>query len=170
LLYGCSSLTSLDIPANIQSIQQEALANCSGLTSIHAYQNTPVSLANSIQVFYSVPTTTCMLYVPIGSKSLYKNADQWSSFTNILEFNVVGLTTVGDCNALVQYNSESGVLRCLDVTEVIELDICDLHGKVVFSRVLTNKEELNLQFLSKGLYLIRMHSNRMNQNLKIIRL
>ena len=37
-------------------------------------------------VFESVNKTNCILYVPAGCKSAYKNADGWGEFTNIVEY------------------------------------------------------------------------------------
>lgn len=36
-------------------------------------------------VFVLVPTTTCVLQVPKGTKNAYQQADQWKDFVNIEE-------------------------------------------------------------------------------------
>ena len=39
-----------------------------------------------IAAFSSVKTATCILYVPVGSKSAYENAEGWKEFQNIVEY------------------------------------------------------------------------------------
>ncbi|MFA5046036.1 MAG: leucine-rich repeat protein, partial [Paludibacter sp.] len=83
--YSCTGLMSITIPASINTIANYAFFNCSALTSITLNSSYPVDLSNSSNVFYNVNFTTCSLYVPYGSKSLYEAAVQWSYFTNIVE-------------------------------------------------------------------------------------
>jgi hypothetical protein len=84
---SCSGLTSVTIPSSVTSIGSWAFESCSGLTSITSLRITPVDLSSSSGVFQYVDKTTCTLYVPYGSKSLYQMADQWKDFTNIVELN-----------------------------------------------------------------------------------
>ena len=81
--FGCSGLTSMTIPASVTSIGGVAFSGCTGLTSIYAQKTTPVDLSASTDVFASVNKTTCKLYVPSGSVSLYKEANQWKDFYTV---------------------------------------------------------------------------------------
>jgi hypothetical protein len=83
---GCYRLTSISIPYSVKSIGPEAFYYCSGLKSIYSYSITPIDLRTSLSVFENVDKTTCILYVPAGSKSAYQAADQWKDFANIQEF------------------------------------------------------------------------------------
>jgi len=80
----CSGLTSINIPSSITSIGSSAFSNCTGLTSI--YMNSK-PLAIIYNTFYGVRTgiSNCILYVPYGTKALYKAASNWKSFANIVE-------------------------------------------------------------------------------------
>lgn len=80
---GCNSLSTLTIPVNVSSIGSYAFS-CSGLKSILSARETPITLS-SYGVFSSVNKSTCTLYVPSGSKSLYQAATQWKDFSNISE-------------------------------------------------------------------------------------
>jgi len=89
---NCTSLTSVTIPSSVTTIRDWMFYGCTGLTSINAYSPIPIDLitANhpgetSDAVFQGVDTTTCVLHVPVGSKSLYSSAFQWKGFTNIVE-------------------------------------------------------------------------------------
>ena len=79
--YGCSSLTSITIPNSVTSIGYCAFCNCTGLTSVTCEAVAPPTLKNEVfdDVDKSIP-----LYVPAQSIDLYKAADQWKDFTNIL--------------------------------------------------------------------------------------
>jgi len=84
---GDSSLTSVTIPSSIKSIGSQAFYFCKKMKSIYSYSVSPINLKSSNNVFTGVDTKTCILYVPIGSTSAYKKANQWSDFTNIVEMN-----------------------------------------------------------------------------------
>jgi len=91
LAFGsCTSLKNVSIPNSVTSLGLGAFYNCTSLAAIHVYIATPLALSilsnNNTDVFYGDPVSTCMLYVPIGSSTLYKAANQWSSFTNVVEF------------------------------------------------------------------------------------
>ncbi len=77
---GCDGLTSVTIGKNVQTIGEDAFWQCTGLTSVTAYNPTPVAY-----YFYNdVNCTNCTLYVPAESVELYKAAEGWSEFGEIL--------------------------------------------------------------------------------------
>ncbi|OFX79139.1 MAG: hypothetical protein A2X12_03780, partial [Bacteroidetes bacterium GWE2_29_8] len=86
--YNCTSLTFIEIPNSIQEIKEHAFYNCTSLTSFTCYAKIPPIVGE--YVFAGVPKTI-PLYVPMSSKELYKEADQWRDFPNIF-----GLADVGD--------------------------------------------------------------------------
>jgi len=83
--FNCTGLKTFSIPASVTSIGSEAFRNCSGLESIYAFSANPIDLSKSSAVFDGVNKTTCILYVPFGSKPAYQVADQWKDFLNIIE-------------------------------------------------------------------------------------
>ena len=84
--YGCSGLTSVTIPNSVTSIGYYAFSYCSGLQYIVCEIPTPAVVTLGGNVFQSVPTNTCALYVPVGKVTAYRNADQWKDFTQIKEW------------------------------------------------------------------------------------
>ncbi len=64
-------------------IDTYALQNCIALSALYSFNTTAPSVEST--TFSSVPTSTCVLYVPTGSKEAYASADYWSDFTNIVE-------------------------------------------------------------------------------------
>ena len=83
--WNCTGLSTITIPEDVTSIGSAAFYYCTGLTSIKCLNETPVDLSGSQQVFDRVPKSTCILYVPVGSKDAYSKADQWKDFINIRE-------------------------------------------------------------------------------------
>ena len=80
--YYCSGLTFITIPNSVTSIGNDAFACCYGLTSVTNFANTPQEIGSYI--FDNVDKSTCVLYVPAGSISAYKSANQWKDFSKIL--------------------------------------------------------------------------------------
>ena len=78
----CTGLISVTIPNSVTSIGSYAFFHCRSLTSVTNFANTPQEIDS--YVFDNVDKSTCVLYVPAGSVSAYKSADQWKKFTNIL--------------------------------------------------------------------------------------
>jgi hypothetical protein len=93
--YGCTGLTSISIPVSVTSIGEAAFSGCAGLSTIYAYPVSPINLETSKDVFYNVYKSTCTLYIPAGSKSVYQAANQWKDFTKVVEFNPVTVANAG---------------------------------------------------------------------------
>ena len=79
---GCSSLESIQLPANLEKIDDYAFKN-SGLRNVTNYCPTPQTI--SANVFEGVNLSLCVLTVPKGSKTAYKNANVWKKFGQIIE-------------------------------------------------------------------------------------
>ena len=85
VFWGCGNLTSITIPSSVKTIGSGALGYCGNLTSIKVENVVPIYLTASKDVFLGVNKTTCTLHVPYGTTSLYRAANQWQDFTNIVE-------------------------------------------------------------------------------------
>lgn len=85
----CPSLTKFTIPQNVTNIGTRAFQHCDNLESLFLYPSTPPVCGN--YVFSSVPTESCVLYVPAESIEAYSTTSPWSSFTHIqpLEVNSI---------------------------------------------------------------------------------
>lgn len=79
----CTSLSSIIIPNGITTIEEHAFEGCSNLTSIYAGPTPAQITATS---FNNVNKTSCVLYVPSESLSLYKSANYWKEFQTIKEY------------------------------------------------------------------------------------
>ena len=129
--YNCNGLTSVTIPNSVTSVDYYAFYGCSGLTEIRSKIVNVGNVSMGDNVFYNVPTSTCKLKVPVGTANAYRNANQWSVFSNIKE-TLFSSGTVGDLN---EDNAVDGsdinimVNQLLKITDCeAEDDITDLNG------------------------------------------
>ena len=83
----CIGLEKIILPKGLIFIGSYAFSGCSNLNSITAKNPVPVDLVTSPGVFDGIDISTCILYVPFGSKVAYQAANQWQDFKNIIEMN-----------------------------------------------------------------------------------
>jgi len=97
----CTSLSSITIPNSVTNIGEEAFYYCPSLTSITCYATTPPTCGGWCfsDVDKSIP-----IYVPAGSVSAYKAADEWKDFTNIQSIRQ------GQCGDNLYWQYEKGTL------------------------------------------------------------
>lgn len=91
---GCTSLTTATIPATVTSIGGWAFKNCTALESLSVVNAEPASIELGPDVFLNVPTSTCVLHVPVGCKALYQGLNQWKEFEVIVD----GISGLGSIN------------------------------------------------------------------------
>ena len=78
--HNCSSITSIVIPDNVQTIGFAAFFQCNKLSNVTVKCKTPPTIDS--KAFLNIKAT---LYVPYGTKDLYKTAVGWNVFTDIVE-------------------------------------------------------------------------------------
>ena len=95
---GDVNLFSISIPSTVKTIANYAFYGAGSynankyLQSIYTYSKTPVDLSSVTSVFSGIDTTKCILYVPKGSSTAYKNSNQWKAFSNIVEMHGLSLS------------------------------------------------------------------------------
>jgi len=77
----CSSLQSIELPSQVDSIYGGVFIYCTSLTQILSYNVKPPIIVGT--PFQYVPVTI-PVHVPLGCKTLYKSANGWKNFTNII--------------------------------------------------------------------------------------
>ena len=78
--YNCRGITSIVIPENVRSIGIAAFYQCKKLSTVTVNSKTPPAAKSN--AFMDLKAT---LYVPYGTKDLYKAAVGWNVFTDIVE-------------------------------------------------------------------------------------
>ena len=82
--FGCYGLTNITIPNSVISIGDQAFANCNGLTSVYSRLENPNNVILGDSVFDWIDKSSCKLHVPASSVDLYRKAEQWKDFKQIL--------------------------------------------------------------------------------------
>jgi len=160
VFFNCLNLTSVTIPASVTTIRDWMFYGCTGMTSINAYPPVPVDLItanhpdeSSDDVFQGVDTTTCVLHVPIGSKSLYASAFQWKGFTNIVEgfTSAVSMATVSNVKVSVQ----NGKLQVSGALMGETITVYTLQGIAFYSQR-ADAATVAISLPVQGMYVVRV--------------
>lgn len=139
--YKCTGLTTLTIGNSVESIRRFAFVECIKLKSIYNFAAIPQSITDSFPFDY-VDTISCVLYVPANSIELYKKADVWCEFKNILPIfkdEVTDVTiAVTDSTANIIWpkvnNAHTSELIIRDTTDnVIDSLIFNAEGRLLSS-------------------------------------
>lgn len=162
----CGKLTSVSIPNSVISIGTNAFISCNSLNSIYTYSELPINLNQS--VFKNVDPTTCILYVPINSKSAYQLANQWKDFINIVEMTTALPTTINE-NIQIYQNPVSNNFSVSGFVGFGSLILTDVNGRIILSQKISASDVISTNGLSKGLYIAKIHSNCGNKTCKIVK-
>ena len=138
-----TELVEATIPETVKKIGEGAFAGCWNLRNLYIKSQTPPTISSpdearsmlrkangtGVKAFEGVDKETCVLHVPYGTAELYRQADGWKEFANIVEME--DLTAV------------NGVMANGTVT-----DVYDMSGRKVRRQTTTLKD------LPKGVYII----------------
>jgi serine protease inhibitor len=90
--YGCYDLKSVSIPSSVTSIENNAFEECYNLTSIYLHSRSPIDLCFFYCNFLN-ENLKCTLFVPVGLKQNYLNANGLEDFGNIKEMTGFSLSS-----------------------------------------------------------------------------
>lgn len=154
-----SKLSNIFIPSSVATIGTAAFYNCSALQSITTNSAAPVNLSGSTDVFYNI-NSSCILYVPLGTKAQYQSADQWNGISKIVE-----ATTAVNNPSDIKFTAytSNGQLIVANVDRGRLIEIYTLAGAFV-SHTTASSETTVISLPTKGMYIVRVG----NQNTKII--
>ena len=82
---GCRSLTSINLSEYLVNIGASAFQGCSSLREVYIKNPDPGNIQLGSDIFGGVNLAACTLYVPLGAKERYAQADVWKDFGNIVE-------------------------------------------------------------------------------------
>lgn len=97
--YG-TQLSSVVLPANLQTIGSCAFGNCSNLRDISCYAKKVPDMglnASGNGPFYGTSISNCSLYVPFASLDDYKADEQWNKFGTIATIGSLSTIASGKC-------------------------------------------------------------------------
>ncbi len=137
-LSTCSKLTTVELPATLETVREGAFQSCDALTDITVLaKNPPVCLTIFADAAYAGAT----LYVPRGTAQAYKAAAGWSGFNKIEEIDVPiektkgdingdGVVDIIDANFLINYMLDGGDIdfEVADMNDDSLVDILDANA------------------------------------------
>ena len=82
---NCTSLTSVVIPQSVEEIADDAFHGCSNLQEVKVLSKTPITAVSESAFSGSNYESQCVLRVPKGTTSEYKQASVWKDFKYIEE-------------------------------------------------------------------------------------
>ena len=165
----CYSLKSLYLPSSMTTIASgEVFSSCYNLSSIYVNQSVPVVLSQPI-IFYSVNTSTCVLYVPAGSLKAYQQASQWGDFVNIREMANTAVSTQNIDNISFYPNPVIDGFQINGLTDTGILTLTNLNGNVLLTKQVTSNEFVSINSFPAGLYIVKIVTKDFSIEKKIIK-
>lgn len=151
----CTALTTITIPSSVTSIAGNAFSVCSGLTSIYVNKTTPIDLSASIDfpVFSNVDKSTCILHVPVGTKSLYENAVQWKDFLNIVE-DLPNAVNNASANTF-KVRAQNGQIVISGVQDGDNIAVYNMQGITIYNQE-ANGDMVMVNLPARGVYVVRV--------------
>lgn len=154
--YNSNTVTSITIPSSIISIEDYAFAACMQLTTFHVNNPLPANITLGTGIFNFTPTT--YLYVPIGTKSLYAAASQWSGFIDIIEENTnTSVESILHNAVSVSLNRHKIQLTGLGTDALIQ--VTGIDGKIVFSQK-SSTQTMEIAIPQTGVYIINVGNEK----------
>ena len=80
----CNKITNIKLPAGMQTIEENAFKGCDNLNKVVCEMPNPIPLPDN--AFTDNVYNNAVLKVPYGALALYKSANGWKKFKNIIEF------------------------------------------------------------------------------------
>lgn len=112
--YGCSGLTSVTIPNSVTEIYKYTFQDCTSLKDIYCHVENV--LDSPASAFEGVPITSVALHVPAISIEVYKSAECWKDFKEIVplsEFEIVPMKED------TEVSFDKGVIKENDLTSTV---------------------------------------------------
>lgn len=107
--HDCKSLTSITFPETITSIGRACFKNCIGIRNIYVNAIIPPILSETafLHSYNGTMKDQIVVYVPTGKADAYRNSDEWSTFTHIIDQsdndNIL-FSTIIEGNGKIVYN------------------------------------------------------------------
>lgn len=149
-----SKTGAFTIPGSVTSIGSSAFYNCSVLTSIKVTTATPSNITLGSTVFENVNKTSCTLYVPTGSKTAYKAAEQWKDFTNIVEYTSTAVElpkSVSHLNIFISNN----LLNISEVALGETITVYNINGTLINKQKAENST-VEIELPLHGMYIVQV--------------
>lgn len=146
-VYSCDNLTSVFIPGSITEIDRHAFAGSDNLKKIYCDAENPPSCAEDAFIEYNYEEST--LYVPVGAKSVYEQADPWHNFKNIVESDFAGIDAIAASEKSISIKVEHGRICVMNKPAESAVKVYSTQGRMVAQ---TCSDEIS--GLPSGIYIV----------------
>ncbi len=118
----CSKLSSITIPASVDTIENNTFSNCRSLKNLTVEWTTPLAINKNVFKNWSTNTfKNCALNIPLGTLAAYKSADVWKNFKiQVLDIEFAD-SKVGEICVRHWDADKNGTLSEAEVLDVTEL-------------------------------------------------
>ena len=148
---GCIGAIDLRIGVKVDSIYDKAFYRCESLQKIYSMNPTPPKIKSTFRdVFTDVPKDI-PVYVPDASVALYRAAFGWKDFTNIRALST-GVQQPEENEYEIAINGKQLLLSKMQDRTI---NIFDLQGKIIFSKIRSNEQE-EVLLPANGVYLLKI--------------
>ena len=97
---NCTNLSKILIPSSVDTIGSAAFGYCTSLKEVTCLATIPPTCGDLVlgeyEIFYGVNVANIPLYVPAESIELYKKADHWKDFGQILPIEDLNKSLIGE--------------------------------------------------------------------------
>jgi len=165
----CWRLTSITIPSSVTSFGHFTFMGATYVASIYESSILPPLISS---VFDGIIKTTCILYVPIGSKSAYQKAERWKDFTNIEEMTTAlptALSVIPNTELTIYPNPITDSFQMRGYDGSVLMVIRDLNGRVLLKKQVNANENISINSLPKGIYMVEINTGHGTVIKKIIK-
>ncbi|MBR4646610.1 MAG: leucine-rich repeat domain-containing protein [Bacteroidales bacterium] len=157
---GTPMLRQISIPASVNFIGKRAFwtVSDSGLKVLDIYCEMPPTITafSTNGTFYY--TDTIYVRVPCGKTSVYQSAPGWSSYSNFIYEECVGLEDHKTATLTVYPNPVDDVLYVKNDGDlkIVNITLYDLQGRIIYSQNSFNSMTLNVKHIPAGMYMLRV--------------
>jgi hypothetical protein len=151
---NCSSLTSITILEGVTSIGDYAFVGCSSLTSVINLNPIPQELKN---VFIEVDLKKATLYVPFESVEIYKIAEVWKEFGEILPYGTGIEYPAAAGNVRIYPNPIAESFSIDGINAPVQVTVTDLSGRTVLTQIVGSGEPVAVGHLPQGVYFVNIN-------------
>jgi hypothetical protein len=163
--YMCTKMTKITISENLTTIKAATFAACDALTSINLKGTVPYTL--ELENFNESIFNNCILIVPKGSLELYRNADGWKNFVNIVEdISTLSIKIPSEELEISLYPNPASNQIKIDFIRSIEpavIEIYDKNGRIVLRKEISHENYISVGQLNRGQYIYKLsHQNKIS--------
>lgn len=163
---SCVRLKKISIPASVTSIGYGAFGD-SDFAEVYSYNPLPQGFTDPI--FSGHTRSYSILYVPAGSKEIYRTTNGWKAFKNIVEMGSTGLSSSPKPDMDIIYNTTSETLQFNGAVQSAHFELYSLSGVRIISTTIELDVPVSIKYLRKGIYVAKISCSEGEISKKILK-